>query len=74
MEWNDESPGAYGYDDANNNNNNVNLINHINFETLMIKSSLYDYNDADLFVKGTIKVPNTAADGVAVNHSKRSNI
>ena len=34
----------------------------------MLKSSLCDYNDAYIFVKGTITVNNTAAEGAAANN------
>ena len=41
----------------------------------MPKSSLCDYNDAYILVKGTITVPNTAAVDVDVNNAnKKSNI
>ena len=34
----------------------------------MLKSSLCDYSDAYIIVKGTINVNNTAADGAAANN------
>ena len=34
----------------------------------MLKSSLYDYSDAYILIKGTISVNNTAAAGAAVNN------
>ena len=34
----------------------------------MLKSSLCDYSDANIIVKGTITVNNTAADGAAANN------
>ena len=37
----------------------------------MLKSSLCDYSDAYILVKGTISVNNTAADGAAVNNIKK---
>ena len=37
----------------------------------MLKSSLCDYSDAYIVVKGTISVHNTAADGAAVNNNDR---
>ena len=41
----------------------------------MLKSSLCDYSDAYILVKGTISVNNTAAQGAAVNNNnKKSNI
>ena len=40
----------------------------------MLKSSLCDYSDAYIIVKGTITVNNTAADGAAANNTnKKSN-
>ena len=41
----------------------------------MLKSSLCDYSDAYILVKGTIDVNNTAAQGAAAdNTNKKSNI
>ena len=57
VEISDESRAAY----------NVNSHN----ETTMLKSSLCDYSDAYIFVKGTISVNNTAAEGAAVNNNDR---
>ena len=37
----------------------------------MIRSSLFDYSDACILVKGTITVPNTTAAGAAVNNTNR---
>ena len=37
----------------------------------MIRSSLLDYSDAYILVKGTITVPNTTAAGAAVNNTNR---
>ena len=37
----------------------------------MIRSSLFDYSDAYILVKGTITVPNTTAAGAAVNNTNR---
>ena len=37
----------------------------------MIRSSLCDYSDACILVKGTITVPNTAAAGAAVNNTNK---
>ena len=50
VEINDESKGRY--DNGN-----------IRFKATMIRSSLYDYSDAYMLVKGTITVPNTEAAG-----------
>ena len=49
VEINDESRGAY------------NVNSQIKFKTAMLKSSLCDYCDAYIVVKGTISVNNTAA-------------
>ena len=40
----------------------------IRFKTLMLRSSLCDYSDAYILVKGNITVNNTAAEGVAANN------
>ena len=49
IEINDESRGAY------------NVNSQIKFKTTMLKSSLCDYSDAYILVKGTISVNNSAA-------------
>ena len=49
VEINDESRGTYNAD------------SQIKFKAGMLKSSLCDYNDAYILVKGTIAVINTAA-------------
>ena len=56
VEINDESRGAY------------NVNSQITFKTTMLKSSLCDYSDACIPVKGTISVNNTAAVGAAVDN------
>ena len=53
---NDESRGTY------------NVNSQIKFKTTMLKSSLYDYSDAYILVKGTITVSNTAAEGAAASN------
>ena len=58
--------GVCNGDDNNNNDNN-----NIKFKTSMIRSSLCDHSDAYIHVKGTITVPNTAADGAAVNNANK---
>ena len=55
---NDELKGKY--DNSN-----------IRFKTSMIRSSLCDYSDAYILVKGTTTVPNTAAAGAAVNNTNK---
>ena len=63
VEINDQSRGAY------------NVNSQIKFKTTMLKSSLCDYSDAYILVKGTISVNNTAAAGADVNNDdKKSNI
>ena len=59
VEINDESRGAY----------NVNSL--IKFKTTMLKSSLCDYSDAYILIKGNISVNNTAAAGAAVNNTNK---
>ena len=59
VEINAESRGAY------------NVNSQIKFKTTILKSSLCDYSDAYILVKGTISVDNTAAAGAAVNNNDR---
>ena len=59
IEINDESRGAY------------NVNSQIKFKTTMLKSSLYDYSDAYILVKGTISINNTAAQGAAANNTDK---
>ena len=59
VEINDESRGAY------------NVNSQIKFKTTMLKSSLCDYRDTYILVKGTINVNNTAAQGAAVNNTNK---
>ena len=59
IEINDESRGAY------------NVNSQIKFKTAMLKSSLYDYSDAYILVKGTISVNNTAAAGANANNTDK---
>ena len=59
VEINDESRGAY------------NVNSQIKFKTTMLKSSLCDYSDAYILVKGTISVNNTAAQGAAANNDDK---
>ena len=56
VEINDESRGAY------------NVNSQIKFKATMLKSSLCDYSDAYILVKGIISVNNTAAQGAAANN------
>ena len=57
VEINDESKGAY------------NVNSQIKFKTTILKSSLCDYIDAYIIIKGTISVTNTAAAGAAANNT-----
>ena len=59
VEINDESRGAY------------NVNSQIKFKTTMLKSTLCDYSDAYILVKGTISVNNTAAAGAVNNTNKK---
>ena len=59
IEINDESRGVY------------NVNSQIKFKTTMLKSSLCDYSDAYILVKGTITVNNTAAAGAASNNTNK---
>ena len=59
VEITDESRGTYA---ANK---------QIKFKTSMLRSSLCDYSDAYILVKGNITVNNTAADGAAANNTNK---
>ena len=59
IEINDESRGTY------------NVNSQIKFKTTMLKSSLCDYSDAYILVKGTTTVNNTAAQGAAANNTNK---
>ena len=43
----------------------------VKFKTTMLKSSLCDYSDAYILVKGTISINNTAAQGAAANNTNK---
>ena len=43
----------------------------VKFKTTMLKSSLCDYSDAYILVKGTISVNNIAAEGAAANNTNK---
>ena len=45
-----------------------NVNSQIKFKTTMLKSSLCDYSEAYIIIKGTISANNTAAAGAAVNN------
>ena len=59
VEINDESRGTYA------------VYKQIKFKTSMLRSSLCDYSDAYILVKGNITVNNTAADGAAANNTNK---
>ena len=59
IEINDESRGTYD------------VSSQIKFKTTMLKSSLCDYSDSYILVKGTITVDNTAAAGAAANNNSK---
>ena len=59
VQVNGKSKGTYGVD------------NEIKFKTTMLKSSLCDYSDAYIHVRGTIAVNNTGAEGAAANNSNK---
>ena len=56
VEINDDVRGTYS------------LNKQIKFKTSMLRSSLCDYSDACILVKGNITVNNTAVDGAAANN------
>ena len=43
----------------------------IRFKTAMLSSSLFDYSDAYILVKGNVAVNSTAADGAAANNTNK---
>ena len=57
VEINDDIRGAYSPN------------KRIRFKTAMLRSSLCDYNDAFILVKGSITVNNTAAAGADANNT-----
>ena len=59
VEKNNEARGEYSPD------------KQIRFKTAMLRSSLCDYSDACILVKGNITVNNTAADGAAANNTDK---
>ena len=59
VEKNNEARGEYSPD------------KQIRFKTAMLRSSLCDYSDAYILVKGNITVNNTAADGAAANNTDK---
>ena len=59
VEINDEARGTYSPN------------KQIKFKTSMLRSSLCDYSDAYILVKGNITVNNTADDGAAANNTNK---
>ena len=59
FEINDDCRGIY------------NVGGQIKFKTTMLKSSLYDYSDAYIHVRGTITVNNTVAEGAVANNNNK---
>ena len=59
VEINDEARGTYSPN------------KQIKFKISMLRSSLCDYSDAYILVKGNITVNNTAADGAAANNTNK---
>ena len=59
FEINDDSRGTY------------NTNSQIKFKTLMLRSSLYDYNDAYILVKETIIVTNTGTQAAPNDRNKK---
>ena len=59
VEINDDIRGAYSPN------------KQIRFKTTMLRSSLCDYSDAYILVKGNISVNNTAADGAATSNTNK---
>ena len=63
VEINDDIRGAHSFD------------KQIRFKTAMLRSSLCEYSDAYILVKGNRTVNKTAAEGVVANNAaKKSNI
>ena len=59
VEINDEARGTYSHN------------KQIKFKTSTLRSSLCDYRDAYILVKGNITVNNTAADSTAANNTNK---
>ena len=62
VEINDESRGTYS------------VNRQIDFKTSLLRSSLCDYSDAYILVKGNIIVNNIATEGDAANHTNKNAI
>ena len=62
VEINDEARGTYSHN------------KQIKFKTSMLRSSLCDYSDAYILVKGNITINNTAAEDAAANNTNNKEI
>ena len=60
IELNDDSRGTYY------------INSQIRFETSMLKSSLCNYSDTCIHIKGTITIPNTVVAGAATNNINKN--
>ena len=60
VEINDESKGTYDE------------VNQIRFKTSMLRSSLCNYSNAYILVKGSVTVRNTADAGAAANNADKN--
>ena len=60
VEINDEARGTYSHN------------KQIKFKTSMLRSSLCDYSDAYILVKGNVTVKNTADDGADANNTNKN--
>ena len=49
-------------------------VNHISFKTSMLRSSLIDYSNTYILLKGTVTAAKTAAAGAAAKNVKKCNI
>ena len=63
--WIEINDGSYGV---------FNTGSDVKFKTSMLTSSLCDYSDAYILVKGTITVKNTGAAAAPNNRNKKSNV
>ena len=69
VEIDDESRA--GYNDDNDDNNTDDNNNNIKYKTSVIRSSICDYSDAYILVKGTMTVPNMPAVGTVLNNTNK---
>ena len=57
--------------EINDSGETYNANEQIKFKTIMLKSSLCNYSDAYILVKGKITVDDTSAAGAAANNTKK---